>query len=707
MLLCLFVALLVTVSNAQELDRKIDSLNKEYQVEVKDSVYFEELLIILDLYNSDVPHLTIPHYKNVLTNIKGMGCDRLKELACNDLGAAFYYSADYDSAKKYFEVSYKLAEKIDVRLAVERLSNLSVVYSNLGEKEKELKAYLDVVRTVEANNDSSMMVSAFTNLGSYYYYEGPMETAIDYFNRAIRVGESGFDEKYLPNAYMNLGYSYQATGQGKLAKQNFENALAAAIKYNDTYYEASSYSSIAEFYEKTDFDKAESNYNLALKLSSDHGYEDIEAMASFNLGELYLGIDLKAALAHMERALELYEESGYKEQIVASLDQLAECESLMKNDRNAYDYLRRKEAYQQNMLDEMKEGALADMKTKYETDKIRQQAEIDRLESNLLIKEEQEKTETQQFYTIMSLVGVCVLILVAMLLIRGNRIKQRANVELHKANVQIEAQRDEIKLQKEEIEQINKDLTDSINYAKQLQDSILPSDERLSLGLGEVFVFFRPRDVVSGDFYWYHEEGDKVFLAAADCTGHGVPGAFVSMVCQSVLNKVVVEDGIQDPGNILSKAHQGVVSTFKKENTKRQSNDGMDIAITVWDRSVGKLFYAGAMNPLVVVREKEVIEVKADRRGIGGIANRDYDFTTHELILNNGDMIYLFSDGFQDQFGGIKGKKFMVKKLKALFVEISQLPVKEQQITLNDTFNKWSAGYEQVDDVLITGYRVV
>ncbi|MBL4704123.1 MAG: SpoIIE family protein phosphatase [Flavobacteriales bacterium] len=294
----------------------------------------------------------------------------------------------------------------------------------------------------------------------------------------------------------------------------------------------------------------------------------------------------------------------------------------------------------------------------------------------------------------------------AVLLLRGNRIKQKANQVLHKANVQIEAQRDKIQLQKDHIEEINNDITDSIHYAKQLQDSILPSDERMRIGIGEVFVYFRPRDIVSGDFYWYHETDKKIFIAAADCTGHGVPGAFVSMVCQSVLNKVVIEDEVHVPGEILSKAHQGVVSTFKKESSKSQANDGMDIALTVWDKETNVLHYAGAMNPLFIVREGELIEYKGDRRGIGGIASREFDFITHSIQLKRDDMIYIFSDGYQDQFGGPKGKKFMVKKLKRLIQEFSTEEIGTQKEMLHNRFEKWLNGHEQIDDVLMIGYRI-
>ena len=195
-------------------------------------------------------------------------------------------------------------------------------------------------------------------------------------------------------------------------------------------------------------------------------------------------------------------------------------------------------------------------------------------------------------------------------------------------------------------------------------------------------------------------------MAAADCTGHGVPGAFVYMVCQGLLNKIVVENKETNPAAILQLAHAGILDSFTKESTRTKANDGMDIALTVWDKKTSQLHFSGAMNPCYVVRNGELMEMDANRRGIGGIAEVDYQFEGHSMQVEIGDMIYLSSDGYKDQFGGPKGKKFMTSKFKELIVAVAMQPTEKQYAILDATFSDWMGEQEQIDDVLVTGYRI-
>jgi serine phosphatase RsbU (regulator of sigma subunit) len=295
--------------------------------------------------------------------------------------------------------------------------------------------------------------------------------------------------------------------------------------------------------------------------------------------------------------------------------------------------------------------------------------------------------------------GIALLVIVAGLLIHGNRIQQRANKQLQEANLHIEGQRNQI-------QQINNNLTASIDYAKLIQDAVLPSDARLSEGLNEAFVIFKPRDVVSGDFYWYHEVGSQIFVAAADCTGHGVPGAFVSMVCHGLLNKIVIEDQVLDPAEILKRAHLGVLSLFKTESTIGQANDGMDIALTIWDKAKKELNFAGAMNPCYVVRNGQIIELEANRRSIGGVSEKEFSFVGQKIDLEDRDMVYIFSDGYKDQFGGPKGKKFMNSRLKKLMLSVADKVAAEQKSIFETEFSQWKEDEDQIDDVLLMGYRI-
>jgi len=262
----------------------------------------------------------------------------------------------------------------------------------------------------------------------------------------------------------------------------------------------------------------------------------------------------------------------------------------------------------------------------------------------------------------------------------------------------------EVVKQKEVIEMKNKDITDSINYAKRIQEAILPTRERFKSVLPDSFILFKPKDIVSGDFYWMSEKNDLIFVAAGDCTGHGVPGAMVSVVCSNALNRAVKEFGITDPGKILDKVRDLVIETFEKSE-KEDIKDGMDISLCTINTKNKEVKWAGANNPLWFIQGQEIKEITADKQPIGNSDNPK-PFTTHTVKLTQGDEIYLFTDGYADQFGGPKGKKFKYKQLEQKVLEGRSLNMLVQRDNLNTTFESWKGNLEQIDDVLIIGIRV-
>jgi len=259
--------------------------------------------------------------------------------------------------------------------------------------------------------------------------------------------------------------------------------------------------------------------------------------------------------------------------------------------------------------------------------------------------------------------------------------------------------------QKALIEERNKDITDSINYAQRLQKAILPPEESLHALLPDAFILYRPKDIVAGDFYWLRTSGERIFFAAADCTGHGVPGAMVSVVCSNALHHALKESGISEPGKILDKVRELVLETFEK--SEDEVMDGMDIAlISIGKKNNGaEIRYAGAHNPLWYVQQNELKEIAADKQPVGR-TERSAPFSTHVLTLAKGDMLYLFTDGYADQFGGPKGKKFRKQQLKELLLRVHRLPAEAQKTELARTLDEWKGGLEQMDDVLIAGIRI-
>ena len=260
-----------------------------------------------------------------------------------------------------------------------------------------------------------------------------------------------------------------------------------------------------------------------------------------------------------------------------------------------------------------------------------------------------------------------------------------------------------ISKQKEELQQKQMEIVDSINYAKHLQDAILPSQSTIESILPKSFVFYQPKAIVAGDFYWVEKTSEKIIFAVADCTGHGVPGAMVSMICHGALNRAVREFQLLDTGLILEKTRDLVAEYFFQ--SEKDIRDGMDIAICSWDTNENTLQYSGANNPVWYVRDNTIKELKASKQTVG-ITPKYFPFETNEIQLKKNDVFYLFTDGFPDQFGGERGKKYKYKNFKQFLLSISKDDLKIQQNKISKEFSEWKRDFEQIDDVCVMGVRI-
>lgn len=255
------------------------------------------------------------------------------------------------------------------------------------------------------------------------------------------------------------------------------------------------------------------------------------------------------------------------------------------------------------------------------------------------------------------------------------------------------------------ISQKNKDILDSINYARRIQTAILAPKEEVFAVFKNAFILYKPKDIVSGDFYFFTKTERRAVIAAADCTGHGVPGALMSMIGNDLLHQITREMKLDKPSEILDHLHLGVTNILKQD-TKRDTKDGMDIALLSFDYNFTNVQYAGAYRPLYIARNGGLIEYKANKFPIGNLQQERDNFKNNEIELQKGDMCYVFTDGYADQFGGEKGKKFMMKNFQQLLLKICNEPVEEQENILNKTIEGWRGLHEQVDDILVIGIRV-
>ncbi|TVR37567.1 MAG: hypothetical protein EA392_12440 [Cryomorphaceae bacterium] len=274
------------------------------------------------------------------------------------------------------------------------------------------------------------------------------------------------------------------------------------------------------------------------------------------------------------------------------------------------------------------------------------------------------------------------------------------------ARLQLAESKKILQEQKEIIEENHRDITDSIRYAEKIQHSMLPNPDLLNEMVDESFVFFKPRDIVSGDFYWFYDSGKHLIVAAVDCTGHGVPGALMSMLGHSLLSRAVVDNHETDPAKILDFMRHGVIQSLRPNGTEAASG-GMDMSICVINREAGTLHFAGAFNPLLMVRNGEVTQISADRMPVGAYPGKDHlCFSTTEIKIEPGDGFYMYSDGFTDQFGGPKNRKFGSKQLRELLSKVYHYPMHRQNEMIQHQFKNWKGSEEQLDDVVMIGFKV-
>lgn len=279
--------------------------------------------------------------------------------------------------------------------------------------------------------------------------------------------------------------------------------------------------------------------------------------------------------------------------------------------------------------------------------------------------------------------------------------------KVRQRTAEVVKQKEEIDKQKEQIEEYFVQVTDSIKYAQKIQEAILPPENQVRRMLPDSFILYRPKDIVSGDFYWLGEANDKVFFAAVDCTGHGVPGAFMSIVGYNQLKQAIITTGGSNPAEILDHLNVGVSETLHQKEENSTSKDGMDIAICSLNHKTLELEYAGAFNPLYLLRNNEIIETKGNKFPIGSFLDGETpNFTNHKIQLEQGDQLYIFSDGYADQFGGPRGKKFMYKRFRELLIANSKKDLSIQKDLLKEALFDWMKNEEQVDDILVIGVRV-
>jgi serine phosphatase RsbU (regulator of sigma subunit) len=386
------------------------------------------------------------------------------------------------------------------------------------------------------------------------------------------------------------------------------------------------------------------------------------------------------------KAKNLAEEDKIYKYLVDAYHGLSDVYETKNNTNDALKYYKLYSNYRDSVFNSEKANKITSLAYQYNYEKEEERHQFE--EEKKELKQEAEVKGTRILIYSFA-VGFILLLTLLFYIYRGFRNKHKANII--------------ISLQNKMMEVKQKEILDSITYAKRLQDAILPPLSIIKQYLPESFLLYKPKDIVAGDFYWMERAGDTILIAAADSTGHGVPGALVSVVCSNALNRTVKEFRITEPGKILDKVRELVLETFEKSENNVQ--DGMDISLCCINTKTKEMQWSGAYNSLWYIQKGEIHEVPADKQPIGK-NDKPQPFNTHNLNLQKGDILYLFTDGYADQFGGPKGKKFKYKQMESLLLANAGKPMEEQKNILESTLNDWKGDLEQVDDILIIGIRV-
>ncbi len=579
---------------------------------------------------------------------------------------------NYPEAINFYMQSLACSKKISDKMATARTeANIGIVLRKL-KKNKEAITYFKSSYLFFVNKNANYEMVVLMNIGLSYIDLHIADSALLYEKRAFEVmTKNNFED---PKVYGNLGLAYC---------------------------------------EKKDFISAEPLIKRALELEKEHHAKPSSiAIWTLDLAFVYKNTNkVDAAIKLLEDVILLFGKDKYTYEATHCYNQLAGIYEKKGDWKNAFKYHKILSQIKDTIYNSENSSQVNSLKEKYETEK--KEAEIKLLTADKATQEETLKKNKAIIYS--GTVLTLLLIVFAIFIFRSNRQKQKTNKELISKNTLIETQKKEVEAQKEIVEEKQKEILDSISYAKRLQQAILPPANFITQFLPSSFIYYQPKDIVAGDFYWIEVVDDRILIAVADCTGHGVPGAMVSVVCSNALNRTVKELKITEPGKILDKVRELVIETFVRkdsfgEKSESEVKDGMDISLISINKNTTTgnkitVLWAGANNPLWYFSNSEIHEIKANKQPIGK-TDLPLPFTTHTLSLTKGDKVYLFTDGYADQFGGPKGKKFKYKQLQELLTANNTRSVSELKDILKNSFENWRGTLEQVDDVCVIGIEV-
>jgi len=534
-----------------------------------------------------------------------------------------------------------------------------------GQIDEAIGYYGEIIELNKQIGNDNAIAYAYSQIGLLRSEQGKIQESITQYNTAIALRRKMKDKQGLSSLLVTLGIIQKEHGIPDKAIENLEEALALSRALNNSITITDCLRSLASLYEE----KGETEKAFAYQK------------------EYTESIKIEETITRNELAEQFNEESKQKDAQLSIVNSKLEDAALREERATALALAKAKEV---ELLNEAK--------------KLQE----------LTLREQDARIKAHKMMINSFIGGGSMVLALSSLLFVGYRQNRKARKKLAFQNEEITQKNEEIILKRDALQEHSRklqvafqDIRSSINYAKKIQMAMMPSAELLKSGLKDSFIFFKPRDVVSGDFYWYTEQGGKIIIAAVDCTGHGVPGAFMSMIGSNILHQIVNERGVVEADEILNMLSLRIVNALHQDVT--QNKDGMDAALCVIEPAKKELSFAGAKNPLVMISGDDIKVIKGDKMSIGGSLNSNScRFTKHTIPIEKTTMCYIYSDGFQDQFGGEHKRKYMSVNFRKLLAQISKEPFDMQNQILNEELEDWmtTGEEEQIDDILVLGFKL-
>ena len=657
-------------------------LDKSITISQKHNLKNEEAiahnLIGLILWHQSKYKEALPHHATSLNLFKETNNPKGLADTYAKTGNVFYDLSDFPKSLENFLQALKTYGNIKDSAGIADVCNyIGKVYNRLNEKESAKKYLFKALSLHQRFQNSRGIAISYNGLGNVFMDNHDLIKALKFFEKSKDFHVRGGDQIGISIAHINIGTIYDM-----MSSLSNDSLSIVALNIN--------YKSKAPI-RKSILDSAKFYFQGSIAINSRVGNQFGLIYGYNGIGDVYVKeLNYKNAVSQFQNAYSIAKQLKAISEQYESAKRLATCYEMLNNKDSAYYYLKTYTHLKEEVIGEERQRELFKKESQYEYDK--------QLQKQKLIKEAREAivAEKEKRQTIITIsIVIVLLIVVYFAVILNKRLKTTRS------------QKQLIEQQKFSLEQKNKEIIDSITYAKRIQDAMLTSESYIAEGIkklnAENFIVFKPKDIVSGDFYWFHIDHNVLYYMTADSTGHGVPGGFMSMLGINLLSEIVIERKIKDPGTILNQLRDEIIRSLKTD--EGYSMDGMDAVFCKIDIEKQTLEYASANNSIYHIRSGVLTEYKSQKMPVGYMENF-IPFKTGSLSLEKGDVIYTFTDGFADQFGGEKGKKFKYSQLKNNLISISKQPLNEQKKILDTTFENWKGELEQVDDVCVIGFKI-